>query len=414
MSHGMSGDRSGVDVLTSPLSGTWLTAPPAPVPVPVTGPGCWMDRSVPSIRLPPPVPPLAAIPPLAAVDTPAAPITPPTVPCAPPAPWAPVAAAPWADVPAPTWCGPPEPAVEPCSAGMSGSTSIRPSPCAPAGISRVQPGRIRLSRVSRSPSGCSRPSFSAKISLYRMPEPRYRSAMSQRLSWCRPCGGMTTYCLTPPVRAAAVVWPGCSASARTAAAACLVAESAWPTVAVATCCMALATEVVAAAGRPAPPVVVGAEALCSPCPTVASSSTAVTSRRARSCWAPDANGIRLGRPLPRMPAASSLTRQATSWAQASQTMQTMTSSTNSIGTCWLNGWSGHCGIGLPASSTRPAGMATTIASISTAARKPRNASPRSRSFRMSRSGAPVMLLLTATSRPSCRAGVSPTSFPPDR
>ena len=56
----------------------------------------------------------------------------------------------------------------------------------------TQPGRMRLAIVSMDPSGCGRSLFSSKISRYRLPSPRWFSAISHRLSWNRPTGGLTT------------------------------------------------------------------------------------------------------------------------------------------------------------------------------------------------------------------------------
>jgi hypothetical protein len=101
--------------------------------------------------------------------------------------------------------------------------------------------------------------------------------MSQRLSWWRPCGGITTYCLVPCRVPAASVRTG----AVRAWSACRAAASACPTVATATLSIAPETDAAAAGAEGGGPA--GACALCSPCPAVASSSTAVISRRARSC-----------------------------------------------------------------------------------------------------------------------------------
>ena len=213
--------------------------------------------------------------------------------------------------------------------------------------------------------------------------------MSHRLSWCRPCGGITTYCFVAAARR-----PGPLRLAPSAApppSACRAAASAWPTAAVAPGPAPAAVAAAAGAGRPG----TGAGALCSPCPAVASSSTAVTSRRAKSCWAAAANGTRHGSPRPRTPATSSATRQDTSCAQASQTMQTMTSSTNSTGTWLPKASRGISGIGLPTSSTSAAGTPATMPSTSTADASPRRVSPRRLTRRAPSSGAVDIVLLTS-------------------
>ena len=212
--------------------------------------------------------------------------------------------------------------------------------------------------------------------------------MSQRLSWCRPCGGITTYCLTGrpwKLPAADSDW--------SAAVAWRAAASAWPTAASATCDSVPATDAVAAAGRL--DAAFGAGALCSPCPAVATSSAAVTSLRAKSCCAAAANGTRHGSPLPRTPATSSETKQATSWAHASQTMQTTMSRTNRTETWPLTvAPSVSPVIGLPATRTSAIGTPTAITTMRAAASTPRRVSPRRLTRRTSVSGAPVIGLLT--------------------
>src|SRR6185437_14179484 len=227
--------------------------------------------------------------------------------------------------------------------------------------------------------------------------------MSHRLSWWRPWGGITTYCFVP----CGVAGASLRAGAVRAWSACRAAASACPTVATATWSIAPETEATAAgaaAGGPA-----GACALCNPWPAVASSSTAVTSRRARSCWAAAANGTRHGRPLPLTPATSSTIRQDTSCAQASQTMQTMTSSTNSIGTCPPSGSRGISGIGLPTTATSAAGMPTTMPSSSSAETDPRSTSPPRLTRRVPSIGALDIVLPTCAcpSQPGDRDRVGP-------
>jgi hypothetical protein len=141
-------------------------------------------------------------------------------------------------------------------------------------------------------------------------------------------------------------------------------------------------------------------ALRRPWLSVTSSSTAVTSRRARSCWAATANGTRNGRPVPRMPDTSSTSRQAASCAQANHATQASTLSTNWPGWAVSRAAPDRSGSGLPITSSSTAGVPTTISSISSAATTPRRASARRGSRPAPGSGGSVAACLL---RPCVRA-----------